>query len=142
MCIRDRINKIIKIQKSSLRALLCFSFLAFGFTVHAGNTIPSSVPLPLTGITSESFLRGILGMAGLLLIGWLMSRDRRSIDWKVVVGALAVQMLLAVSVMYIPGIQQLFGFLGKCFVKILDFTRAGSIFLFGKMCIRDSCYTA
>ena len=128
-----QINKIIKIQKSSLRALLCFSFLAFGFTVHAGNTIPSSVPLPLTGITPESFLRGILGMAGLLLIGWLMSRDRRSIDWKVVIGALAVQMLLAVSVMYIPGIQQLFGFLGKCFVKILDFTRAGSIFLFGSL---------
>jgi concentrative nucleoside transporter, CNT family len=39
--------------------------------------------------------------------------------------------MLAIGVLYVPFIRYLFEFFGHIFIKILDFTRAGSEFLLG-----------
>jgi CNT family concentrative nucleoside transporter len=46
---------------------------------------------------------------------------------------LAIQVLLAVGVLYVPFIRTGFEFFGQIFVKILDFTKAGSEFLLGDL---------
>lgn len=78
-------------------------------------------------------LRGLLGMASLIGIAFLFSSNRKAINWKVVGIGLVIQVLLAVGVMYVPFIQDFFEFIGKMFVKVLDFTKAGSGFLLGGM---------
>lgn len=78
-----------------------------------------------------SILRGLCGMIVIILIGWLFSVDRKRINWGTVGKALALQFIIAVSVLMFPAVQAIFEVMGKCFVAVLDWTKAGSEFLFG-----------
>ena len=80
-----------------------------------------------------AIFRGMLGMAVLLLIGFLLSQNRKNIPWKTVFVGLTIQIILAVGVLYVPFIRSSFEFFGQIFVKILDFTKAGSEFLLGDL---------
>ena len=80
-----------------------------------------------------SILRGLLGMAAIVGIAWLFSLDKKRINWKTVGFALLIQLALAVSVIAFPAVQDVFEFLGKIFVAVLNWTKAGSEFLFGSM---------
>jgi CNT family concentrative nucleoside transporter len=75
-------------------------------------------------------LRGLLGMLVLILLAWLFSSNRGAISWRVVFMGLAIQMILAIGILWIPPVQVFFEFVGKLFVKVLDFTYAGTEFLF------------
>ena len=85
------------------------------------------------GITFLSILRGLLGLAVLVLILTIFSNNRKAISWRVVLMGLGIQVLLAVGILQVPFIQSVFEFIGKIFVVILDFTKAGSDFLFRSM---------
>jgi concentrative nucleoside transporter, CNT family len=88
----------------------------------------SEIPSFSFGITN--ILRGILGMIALIGIAWLFSSNRRAISWKLVAIGLAIQVLLAFGILQVPAIQYFFEIIGKIFVVILDFTKAGTEFLF------------
>lgn len=75
-------------------------------------------------------LRGLLGMIVLILIAWLFSSNRRAVNWRTVLAGLAIQLVLAIGILWVPAVQVFFEFIGKVFVKILDFTQAGTEFLF------------
>ncbi|MFV8226189.1 NupC/NupG family nucleoside CNT transporter [Christiangramia aquimixticola] len=94
--------------------------------------------IPSQGITTSSLIRGFIGMAVLLVIAFLFSSNRKAINWKTVGLGLAAQLLLAVGVLKITIVQNIFEFVGKMFVYILDFTAAGSEFLLGGMMDVDS----
>lgn len=83
------------------------------------------------GFSTNSLFRGILGMIVLILIAFLFSANRKKINWKTVGVGLGFQLILAIGVLKIPFIQKAFEFVGKIFINILDYTRAGSEFLFG-----------
>ena len=89
--------------------------------------------MPAPSFKIKSVLKGILGMVVLLLIGFLFSKDRKNIPWKTVAVGLLIQIVLAVGVLYVPFIRTTFEFFGQIFVKILDFTKAGSEFLLGDL---------
>lgn len=80
-----------------------------------------------------SLLRGLLGIASLISIAWLFSNNRKAVSWKVVGIGLAMQLLLAIGILYVPFVQAFFEFFGKIFITILDFTKAGSQFLLGDL---------
>ncbi len=80
-----------------------------------------------------TILRGLMGMAVLIFIGWLFSSNRRNIPWRTVLVGLLIQIVLAIGVLYVPFIRYGFEFFGKIFVKILDFTKEGSTFLLGDL---------
>ena len=86
--------------------------------------------MPLSGISATGILRGLLGMAVIVAIAWLFSAKRKQVDWKVVGIGLGFQLVMALLVLYVPPAQWLFELVGKGFVKVLDFTKAGSEFLF------------
>lgn len=75
-------------------------------------------------------LRGLLGMLVLILLAWLFSSNRSAISWRVVFFGLTIQLILAIGILWIPPVQIFFEFVGKLFVKVLDFTYAGTEFLF------------
>lgn len=89
--------------------------------------------IPAQGISLLSIGRGILGIMALLLIAYLLSTDRKNIPWRTVATGLALQLILAFGILYVPFIQNSFEWAGRAFVKIMDFTRAGSAFLFGSL---------
>ncbi len=86
--------------------------------------------IPSQGFSFHSLWRGALGMVSLLILAFLFSANRRAIDWKIVGLGLAFQLLIAVGVLKIPFVQKAFELVGSLFVSVLDFTRAGSEFLF------------
>lgn len=78
-------------------------------------------------------LRGFLGILALIFIAYLFSRNRRAVDWTQIVVALLLQLVLGVAILYVPFVGNFIEVLGRCFVKILDFTHVGSKFLFGDL---------
>ena len=88
---------------------------------------------PSQGFTFNSFLRGALGMFALLFIAFLFSSNRKAINWKTVGIGIGAQLLLAFGVLRVSFIQKMFDWVGKRFIDILNYTRAGSEFLLGNM---------
>ena len=86
-----------------------------------------------TSFSFGSMARGLLGICAVLFIAWIFSLDRKRIHWPTVGKALLIQFLIAVGVLWVPAIQTVFEVLGKCFVVVLDWTKAGSVFLFGNL---------
>ncbi|WP_411030201.1 NupC/NupG family nucleoside CNT transporter [Spongiimicrobium sp. 3-5] len=82
------------------------------------------------GFSVNSIWRGMLGMLVLIFISYIFSANRKAIKWKTVGIGLSLQLLIAIGVLKVPFIKALFEGIGKVFVSILDFTRAGSKFLF------------
>ena len=85
---------------------------------------------PSEGFSSSSLMRGIIGLLSLLVLAYLFSSNRKAINWRTVGIGLAFQIIIAIGVLKVPFIQNIFEFIGKIFVEILEFTRAGSKFLF------------
>lgn len=96
-------------------------------------TASSSEIIPSKGFSVQSLWRGVLGMISLLVIAFLFSSNRRAINWKTVGIGLAFQLLIAVGVLKVNFIKSAFEGVGQLFVNVLDYTKAGSEFLFGGM---------
>ncbi len=94
--------------------------------------------IPNAGLGLQSVLRGLLGLFVLLAIAIACSADRKNIAWKTVGIGLLIQLMLAIGILRVGWIQSIFEAMGKLFVSILDFTNAGSIFLFGDLMNVDS----
>ena len=86
--------------------------------------------IPSGDFTFSSFWRGVLGMFSLIVIAFLFSANRKAISWKKVAIGLALQLVIAVGVLKVPFIQKGFELVGKLFIEILEYTKAGSSFLF------------
>lgn len=100
------------------------------------NVLLTQMPAPSFKLTT--IFRGILGMVVLLALGFLLSQNRKNIPWKTVAIGLFIQIILAIGVLYVPFIRSGFEFFGQIFVKILDFTKAGSEFLLGDLMNADT----
>ena len=90
------------------------------------------------GFGIESLLRGVVGIITVLAVSYLMSSNRKKIDWKLVGSGLLIQFALALSVLYVPFVGTLFELLGKAFIKLMDFTQAGVGFLLGPYATKNN----
>ena len=77
--------------------------------------------------------RCLLGIAVMIGICYAFSRNRRAIDWKLVGIGVGMQFVLAVLILKIRGVSILFDYVATGFRKTLEFTAAGSQFLFGSL---------
>ncbi len=75
--------------------------------------------------------RGILGMVVLLGICFLLSNDRKNIDWRLVGGGIFLQLILAILILKVPIVYAGFDLIADAFVQLLSFTDEGAKFLFG-----------
>ena len=75
--------------------------------------------IPNSGISLESFFRGVSGIFILLLFAYLLSNNKSKIQWKTVFVGLSLQILIAISVLKISIIKSIFETIGFFFVKLL-----------------------
>ena len=94
--------------------------------------------IPSQGFGTESFLRGVLGIIFLIFTTYLLSNNKKAINWKTAVFGLILQLVLAIGVLKVSWIKTVFENAGKIFVKILDFTMEGTKFLFGDLVSPDN----
>ena len=105
--------------------------------VSFGQDVSAEIILS-NGFTYESFFRGLIGMATLILISFLLSNNKKEINWKTVGFGLAFQLIIAIGVLKIPFVMKTFEYIGQIFISILKFTQSGTQFLFGDMLNIDS----
>ncbi len=70
-------------------------------------------------------------MAALLAIAYLLSNDRSRINWRLVGTGILMQVVLAVAILELPFVRDVFDAIARFFVVVLDFTNAGAGFVFG-----------
>lgn len=79
----------------------------------------------------ENLSRGLLGMVVLIGICYLLSKDRKAINWRTVGIGLSLQIILGVLILRVPFVKDIFDGIASFFVVVLDFTEAGADFVFG-----------
>ena len=102
------------------------------------DTITQTEVIPSAGLEIQGIMRGLIAIIVLLTIAVACSSDRKKIPWKTVGIGLLIQFTLAIGILRVGWVQQIFEGIGKLFVSILDFTNSGSIFLFGDLMNADS----
>ena len=88
---------------------------------------------PQLSLSLVSVCRGFLGIAIVLGVAYWMSYDRKRINWKLVGAGLLMQLLFALAVLYVPAVGIALEWIGKIFVKLMDFTQEGVQFLLGPL---------
>lgn len=78
-----------------------------------------------------SIVHGLVGIMVLLGICYLLSSNRKAIDWKLILGGIGLQFLLAVCILKVGFIYQIFAWISDCFVDLLAFSEEGAKFVFG-----------
>ncbi len=80
-------------------------------------------------------LIGFLGIAAILGIAYLMSNNRKAINYRVVYWGLGLQLAFAIFILVTPIGKPVFMFLDSAINKLLSFSDAGAEFLFGPLAI-------
>lgn len=81
------------------------------------------------------YIRALFGLLFLVLLAWVFSSDRKNINWRLVAGGLLLQISLGMLINWVEPVAYAFGWASRFFVKIIDFTEAGTRFLFGDLVI-------
>ena len=118
-------------KKLFLTLLLFLSFSSIGLA-------QDQMIVPSSGFTLEGFFRGLIGITFLIFTSYLLSNNKKAINWKTAATGLVLQLILAVGVLKISYVKMMFEGAGKVFVKILDFTMEGTKFLFGDLVSADN----
>ena len=89
--------------------------------------------IPHEGISITSILRGIIGLSTIILIAYLLSNNKKKIDWKTIIIGLSSQLVIAVAVLRVEFVRMIFEKIGQGFLAIVTFTNQGSKILFGEL---------
>ncbi len=89
--------------------------------------------IPFTGKDAMARFSGLLGIAVLLAIAFFFSTNRRAIRLKTVFWGLALQFLFALLVLRTTQGEVAMKYTGDAVRKFLDYTVAGSSFVFGSL---------
>ena len=84
------------------------------------------------GIYNLVSFGGIFAVAGL---AWLCSRRKRVVNWRVVLGGIGLQLLIALFIFVVPAGRRFFLLINTIVVKVLESAVAGSSFLFGRLAL-------
>ncbi|WNO61518.1 NupC/NupG family nucleoside CNT transporter [Rheinheimera sp. MMS21-TC3] len=76
-------------------------------------------------------MMGLVGIVVLLLTAYAASAHRNCINWRTVVGAFAIQLLLGAFVLYIPFGQDVLLSISNFFANVISYAADGTEFLFG-----------
>lgn len=86
--------------------------------------------IPTEGTSVQSVLRGLLGIFFLVLLGWVFSNAKKSVNWGIVIKGIVLQIIFAFLVLKVPGFRDAIDWISSGFIQILSFTRSGVDFLF------------
>jgi len=80
----------------------------------------------------------IVSFAGifiLMAVAWLLSANRKVVNWRVIIWGTALQLILALFIFHVPAGSKIFLFVNDAVVRVLDSATAGVRFLFGRLAL-------
>ena len=75
------------------------------------------------------------GIFILLLFAWLLSADRRNVNWHVIIWGISIQLIIAVFIFIVPIGSWIFILVNDIVVQILNSATAGAKFVFGPLAL-------
>jgi CNT family concentrative nucleoside transporter len=75
------------------------------------------------------------GIFFLMAFAWLLSANRKAINWRVIIWGTLLQLMLAFFIFILPVGSKILLFINDAVVKILDSSTAGTRFLFGRLAL-------
>lgn len=79
------------------------------------------------------YVRGLLGLLFLIGVAFLLSGNRKKIDWRLVAIGISLQILIGLAIAKVGFVRYVFEFASEKFVLFLGFAREGSKFVFGSL---------
>ena len=76
-----------------------------------------------------------IGIFILMAIAWMLSANRKVINWRVIIWGTALQLIFALFIFVVPAGSKVFLFVNDAVVKILESATAGTKFLFGRLAL-------
>lgn len=76
-------------------------------------------------------LQGLLGMVCLLALSYLLSENRKRINWRLVAVGMISQFILSICVLKLPFVRTGFASVSDFLVRLLSFSEEGTRFLLG-----------
>ena len=76
-------------------------------------------------------LQSTLGILAILTLAWLISENRRAVNWRQAGIGLGVTLLLALVMLKVPKVEVVFALITEAVDAIATATRAGTAFVFG-----------
>lgn len=74
----------------------------------------------------------VVGMLVLMGIAYLMSNNRKAINWRLVAVGIGLQFTLALLILKVPVTKEIFGAIGNGVERLLDAAVEGATFVFGE----------
>jgi len=78
-------------------------------------------------------MQALVAVPLLVGVAWLLAERHRPFPWRVVLGGLALQFSLGLLFLRAPVVREAFSLFSRAFVKVLDFSQEGALFLFGNL---------
>ncbi len=75
------------------------------------------------------------GIVVLMAFAWLLSENRREVNWKVIIWGVAIQMLFALFIFVVPAGTEIFMMINDVVVRVVDVANAGAKFVFGRLAL-------
>jgi concentrative nucleoside transporter, CNT family len=79
------------------------------------------------------YLRGLLGICFIIAIAYLLSGNRRAVDWRLVLIGITIQLVIGIIIGKVEFAQVAFGYVSEKFVTFLSFAAKGAEFLYGDL---------
>ncbi|MFC5623777.1 NupC/NupG family nucleoside CNT transporter [Algoriphagus winogradskyi] len=79
------------------------------------------------------YLRGVFGLAVIVLVAFIFSSNRKKIDWRLVGIGILLQLVFGFLITQVPVVESAFAMVSRGFVKFLSFSRDGAAFIFGDL---------
>ncbi|MBK5280014.1 MAG: NupC/NupG family nucleoside CNT transporter [Bacteroidia bacterium] len=79
------------------------------------------------------YLRGLFGLLFIVGVAFLLSGNRKKIDWRLVVVGLIIQIVIGLLIAKVGFVRLGFEFVSEKFVIFLSFAKEGSRFVFGEL---------
>ena len=81
-------------------------------------------------------MQNLISLAGFFVfaaIAWLLSSNRRRVNWKTIIWGLGLQLMLGLVIFRLPGAQVVFLWLNDAVLALLNASKSGSVFLLGPL---------
>jgi CNT family concentrative nucleoside transporter len=75
------------------------------------------------------------GIFVLIGFAWLLSRDRKNMNWRVVIWGVILQIIIALFIFVVPAGAKLFLFVNDIVIKVVESSLAGAKFVFGRLAL-------
>lgn len=79
------------------------------------------------------YLRGVFGLAVIVLVAFIFSSNRKKIDWRLVGIGILLQLVFGFLITQVPIVESAFAMVSRGFVKFLSFSSDGAAFIFGDL---------